>query len=133
MPLGDVFSCQEPDVGATCGAGVWLGMKAPVGRISVFFFALVTHGETGHAGGGAVVRNGADDAVAGAAIGAVGKGVVKAPVGGVEDIGEALVAHGDIGADENIVPLVARTFTDDKIIFVHERTKALVLMRGDNS
>ena len=82
---------------STLGAGVGLGMKAPVARIVVLRLAGRAHVEGGHGGVGAIVGDIANDGVARAAVGAIGERVAEAAVGGRGEIAEAIVAGGHVG------------------------------------
>lgn len=85
---------------AAGGAGVGLGVEAAVRGVFVFAAAGGAHGKASHSGEGAIVGNVVNDAVARAAVGAVGEGVVVAAAVGVASFGEAVVAGGDVGGDE---------------------------------
>ena len=71
-------------------------MKAPIRRVFVFPPAVWAEGKGRHAGVGTVVGNGADDAQARPAMGAVGEGVAIAPVRRVGDLGGAGGAGGGV-------------------------------------
>ncbi len=71
-------------------------MKAPIRRVFVLPPAVWTEGEGRHAGVGAVVGDGADDAQARPAMGAVGEGVAITPVRRVGDLGGAGGAGGGV-------------------------------------
>jgi hypothetical protein len=75
-------------------------MKAAVLGVFVFAAAIVAHREFGHGGQGPIVGNVEDDAVARAAVRAVGEGIFEAAVAGRASVGEAGIADADIGRDE---------------------------------
>ena len=79
-------------------------MKTPVRGVAVFGGATRAKGKTAHGRDGPVIRNGAGDGIAGAAIGAVGKRVVMPGIFGVGHIGQAIRANAHIRADKHAVP-----------------------------
>lgn len=87
----------ELELGTALGAGDGLGVEAAVGGVVVFGLTGGAKGEWGEGGGGAIVRELADDRVAGAAVGAVEERVAEAAVGGVEEFVAAVGAEGEIG------------------------------------
>ncbi len=99
---GDGFPVQapvpffQPDPGAADGAGGGFGMKAPVLGILIFRPAPGAEAENGHGGVGAVIGHLPDDGEPGAAVGAVGEGILVAPVAGVGDVGQAVVTGGHV-------------------------------------
>ena len=84
------------------GAGVRLGVKAPVGRILVLGAAALAHRERGHRGERPVVWNVPHDREARAAVGAVDERVAVAAVGGVEELQQALVAGRAVGGHARV-------------------------------
>lgn len=106
VPVLNILGRNIPNMGAAFGAGVGLGVEASVGRVVVFFGALFAQREAGHAGRGAVIGYGANNAVARAAVSTVGKGVEIPPVGWAKNILKTFLANGDIGPDENIMPFL---------------------------
>ena len=80
-------------------AGVGLGVEAAVQGIVVLAPAVIAQGEHAHGGVRPVVGDLFDDGEAGAAVGAVGKGVAEAAVVRVADLGQAVGAGGDVRGD----------------------------------
>ena len=78
------FFVYQPNVWAADGTGVGLGVKAPVGRIFVFFCTIRTQRKISHRRIFAVVGNGFNNGKARSAVGAVGKRVVVATVSWVK-------------------------------------------------
>ncbi len=93
---------HQPHPRPAHGAGVGLGMKAPVGRVFVFRAAGRAQREAPHGGALPVVGQVLDDREARAAVGAVGEGVLVAPVPRVEELGAAVVAGRDVRGDQLI-------------------------------
>ncbi|MNL30897.1 hypothetical protein D3C87_1526590 [compost metagenome] len=75
------------------GAAHRLCVVAPIQRILISRSAARTHGKARHGGVGSVVGEAADDGVARAAVGAVGKGVVVVAIFGVGHVRGARLAH----------------------------------------
>ena len=73
-----------------------MGVKTAVQWIVVLGLALGAHDEISHGGARAVVRDVLDDGEAGAAVGAVGKGVEIAAVSRGKNLLQALGAGGDV-------------------------------------
>ena len=111
----------EGELRAADGACVGLRVEAAVYGVLIFAAAGGTHGEAGHGGEGAVVRNVKNDAVAGAAVGAVGEGILVATVCGVEGVGEAGVADADVRGDEGEGALGGVAGEDDEFAVVTGR------------
>lgn len=89
-------------------------MEAAVFGILIFTEAVGAHGEFRHGGHGAVVGNVEDDAVARAAVGAVGEGVVVTAIGGIAGVGETGLADADVGRDEGEGGTGGIAFVDGK-------------------
>ncbi|MNV42263.1 hypothetical protein D3C71_1339320 [compost metagenome] len=89
------------EVGPAFGAAHRLGVVASVQRVFIGRRAARAHGKVGHGGVGAVVGEAADDGVARAAVGAVGKGVVVVAILRVGHIVGARLAHPLIRRDGN--------------------------------
>ena len=79
------------------GAGVRLGVKAPVERIFVFGAAILAHLENFHGRVRAVIRQRFDDRKTRSAIRAVCKWISVAAVEGIEDFPKAIAAGRNIG------------------------------------
>ena len=79
---------------------VGLGMEAPVAGIAILRQTARALREAAHGGMGAVVRKPFDDAVARAAVRAVGERIAVAAIRGVEDVRNALRAGSDVGQDQ---------------------------------
>ena len=109
-----VVSIVEDEARAADRAGVGLRVEAAILGVLVLAEAVGAHGEFRHGGHGAVVGNVEDDAVARAAVGAVGEGVVVAAIGGVAGVGEAGVADADVGRDEGEGGTGGIAFVDGK-------------------
>lgn len=77
--------------------GYGLSVVSSIEGICIFFLALRTHGELGHGGFGAVIREVLNDCHPGAAIGTIYKGVFVPVVCGCEKFILAVLADGDIG------------------------------------
>ena len=92
---------DQNEARAADGAGVGLRVEAAVFGVLVFAEAVGAHGEFRHGGHGAVVGNVEDDAVARAAVGAVGEGIVVAAIFGIARVGETCLADADVGRDES--------------------------------
>ena len=80
-------------------AGIGLGVEAAVQGVMVLAPAVIAQGEHAHGGVRPVVGDVFDDGEAGAAVGAVGKGVAEAAVVRVADIGQAVNTGGDVRGD----------------------------------
>ena len=78
------------EMGPALGAAHRLGVVASVQRVFIGRRAARAHGKACHGGVGAVVGEAADDGVARAAVGAVGKGVV---VVAIRRVGHIPLAH----------------------------------------
>src|ERR1019366_1263271 len=65
---------------AASGAGVWLGMKAPIEWVSVFCFAGWTHGKNLHGRLFTVIRDILHNSETWSAIGTVDKGITVTPI-----------------------------------------------------
>ena len=96
---GITVACTPAKLWAALGAAYRLGVVTPVLRILVGASAVRAHGETRHGGVGPVVGEAADDAVAGAAVSAVGEGVTVVAICGVGDVPGAGLAHALIRRD----------------------------------
>ena len=90
----------EPYRRAADGAGVGLGVKAPVQGVRVLAPAVGAHLKARHRGGGAVVRHAFDYGEARAAIGAVGERVEVPSVGGIQQFPAAVGAEREVGRDD---------------------------------
>jgi hypothetical protein len=74
-------------------------VEPAIGGIFILSKAVGAHGEAGHGGLGAIVGNIEDDAVARAAVGAVGEGVLVAAIRGISRLCKADIAHRDVRRD----------------------------------
>ncbi len=81
------------EMGPALGAAYRLGVVASVQRVFIGRSAARAHGKARHGGVGPIVGEAADDGVAWAAVGAVGKGVVVVAIRGVGYIVGARLAH----------------------------------------
>lgn len=81
-------------LGAAYVAGVGLGVETAIAGIVVFLVTGVAKGEPGHGGEGAIVGQGFDNAIAGAAVGAVNEGIAVAAIVGVEEFFDAVGTGG---------------------------------------
>ncbi|MNZ78973.1 hypothetical protein D3C78_975660 [compost metagenome] len=81
------------EMGPALGAAHRLGVVASVQRVFIGRRAARAHGKARHGGVGSVVGEAADDGVARAAVGAVGKGVVMVAICGIGHIRGARLAH----------------------------------------
>ena len=86
------------------GAAGRLGVEAAVARIVVLGAAVGAHREARHRRVRAVVRDGADDREARAAVRAVDERVAEAAVARVEQLSQAVVAGRDVGRNEGRLP-----------------------------
>ena len=102
LPVKAAAPFFQPDPGAAGGAGGGFGMKAPVLGVFIFRPAPGAEVEDGHGGVGAIIGHLPDDGEPGAAVGAVGKGILVAPVAGVGDVGQAVVTGGHVRGDEGL-------------------------------
>jgi hypothetical protein len=89
--------CREPDGWSACGAGIWLGMEPPRGRIPMLRLACRAHREGPHGRPAAVVGQRVDDREPRAAVGAVDEGAAMPSIGGIAQLGKACPAGGDVG------------------------------------
>ncbi len=80
-------------MGPALGAAYRLGVVASVQRVFIGRRTARAHGKARHGGMGAVVGEAADDGVARAAVGAVGKGVVVVAIVGIGHVRGARLAH----------------------------------------
>ena len=92
MEIGDL----KPDLWATHGTRVGLGVKTAIDRIVVLRLAFGAHLEGSHRRLRPVVGDVPDDGEAGAAVGAIDEGIAVAPVVRVEEFPQAVVADGDV-------------------------------------
>ena len=81
------------EMGSALGAAHRLGVVASVQRVFIGRRTARAHGKARHGGMGAVVGEAADDGVARAAVGAVGKGVVVVAIVGIGHVRGARFAH----------------------------------------
>ncbi len=96
LAAGVVEQLQMRPTGRT---GDRLRVKSPVGRVFIFRPAGWTHGEAGHRGPRAVVRQLLDDRPPRPAVGAIGKRIPVTPLGRVADFGQALMARCQVRRD----------------------------------
>ncbi len=82
---------------SACGAGIWLGMEPPRGRIPILRLACRAHREGPHGRPAAVVGQRVDDREPRAAVGAVDEGAAMPSIGGIAQLGKACPAGGDVG------------------------------------
>ncbi len=87
------IAAEPAEVGPALGAAHRLGVVASVQRVFIGRRAARAHGKARHGGVGAVVGEAADNGVARAAVGAVGKGVVMVAIRRVGHIVGARLAH----------------------------------------
>jgi hypothetical protein len=83
-------------LGATDFAGVGLGVEAAIAGIVVFLLTVAAKREPRHGGEGAIVGKGLDDAIAGAAMGAINEGIAVAAIVGVKEFFDAVGTGGEI-------------------------------------
>ena len=102
VPVQAAVPFFQPDPGAADGAGGGFGMKAPVLGVLIFRPAPGAQAEDGHGGVEAVIGHLPDDGEPGAAVGAVGEGILVAPVAGVGDVGQAVVTGGHVRGDQGL-------------------------------
>jgi hypothetical protein len=107
-PQGVIVLCQHPalcvpklKVRAIHRTGIGLAMKAPVQGGVVLGSAALAHDKMVHRSVGAIIRQRLDDAEAGAAIGAVDKGIAMTPIVRLEDLAQTTPAGRDIRKDES--------------------------------
>ena len=105
----------KPKHGAAFGAGIRLGMEAPVAWRMIFVAAAFAEGEACHGGDRPVIWDRRGDGVARTTVGAVGKGIAKSTVAGVRHIRKAMGARGDIGTDKHGMPPM-RSFRTEKYL-----------------
>ncbi|MNY21208.1 hypothetical protein D3C86_1547390 [compost metagenome] len=96
---GIATTVAPAEMGPALGAAHRLGVVASVQRVFIGRRAARAHGKARHGGVGSVVGEAADDGVARAAVGAVGKGVVVVAICGVGHIPGARLAHSLIRRD----------------------------------
>ena len=84
---------------AAVRAGDGLGVEPSVGDVGVLSLALRAHGEFGHGGVWAVVGDGFNYRISGAAVCAVDEGVAIAEIVGVGQFAEAIFAGCDVRSD----------------------------------
>ena len=89
-------------------------MKSAGAGIVIFGLAVRAHAEGGHGGVGAVVRNGRDNAVTGAAVGAVDKRIAITAVGGIKQFGQAIGADITVRGDLDVMVVFRGTGPDLK-------------------
>jgi hypothetical protein len=100
----------------TLRAAVGLGVKAPEHGILKLMCTLRTHGKIPHGGLLAVIRNIHDNSKAGAAVGAVGKGVVIAVVMRIHNLTIAVLTGAHIRGDDHILVATLLTVLDKEVV-----------------
>ena len=78
-------------------ACVGLGVKPPVGRVSIFRLTPVAHLKMLHGGIGPIIWDILNNGIAGPAVRAVDKGVPVAEIVGGKELLQTIIADGDIG------------------------------------
>ncbi|GHO42593.1 hypothetical protein KSX_07560 [Ktedonospora formicarum] len=81
---------------STGGAGVGLGVEAPIGWVLILDLTCRTHCEDAHCCLFAVIGHVLNDSEARAAVGAIDKGIIVASVMYVEEFAQAIIADGAI-------------------------------------
>lgn len=88
------------ELGAAYLAGVGLGVETAIAGIVVFLLTVIAEGKPLHGGEGAIVGKGFDDAITGAAMGAVNEGIAVAAIVGVKEFFDAVGTGGEIWENE---------------------------------
>ena len=94
------------------------GVIAAIERIVVGLMATRTHGKTGHGGGGAIVRQTANNGVTRTAVRAVGKRIAMVAIGRIGDIGQTGGAGTLIGRDTGAGRAALVALVDSKALLV---------------
>ena len=111
----------EPKARTAFRTGNGLGMKAPVGRIAIFFSARPTKRKAGHAGHGPVIRYGASNGETRSAVGAVGKSIAETAIFGVAHFGQTIGAQGYVWADQHGMACAALALENAELKFTGYR------------
>ncbi len=90
--LPGALQVKQLQLRAAGGAGDWLSVKAPIGRVIVFLLAIITEREVAHRRAWPVVGQASNDRPAWPAVGAIGERIAVAALGGGGDFGPAIRA-----------------------------------------
>ena len=121
LPIEFTLLRYEPEPWTAVRAGIGLGMEAPIRRIPVLRRAGRAEREDRHAGVGAVIRDGADDAEPGSAMGAVGEGVTVAAVGRIEYLVQTIQAGCHVRRDERSPGIGLAVANAESLLVTHQR------------
>src|SRR5437764_10955968 len=102
------------DLRTANGAGVGLGMKAPIQWIIVFSMAGRAHWEDAHRCLVTVIRDILDNGEARATVGAVDERIAIAPVRGIEEFLQTVITGGSIRRNERLAFAARLTLSDGK-------------------